>query len=106
MHQRIAALTLLVKDYDKAIAFYTQQLGFQLLEDTDLGNGKRGVGNQAGGRILLFLYTDNFQRDYTQFRERGVRFLEEPRHESYGTVAVFEDCYGNKWDLLEQRITA
>jgi catechol 2,3-dioxygenase-like lactoylglutathione lyase family enzyme len=133
MHQRIAALTLLVKDYDEAIAFYTQQLGFQLLEDTDLGNGKRwvlvapagnlagcslllaqahtepengGVGNQAGGRVLLFLYTDNFQRDYTQFRERGVRFLEEPRHESYGTVAVFEDCYGNKWDLLEQRITA
>ena len=129
MAQHIGALTLLVRYYDEAIAFYVGSLGFELIEDTDLGQGKRWVlvapagagstrlllaqaaseeqtqqiGNQASGRVMLFLHTDNFQRDYTQFRERGVRFLEEPRHESYGSVAVFEDCYGNKWDLLEQR---
>lgn len=66
----------------------------------------RQIGNQAGGRVFLFLHTDDFQRDYAQFRARGVRFLEEPRHESYGSVAVFEDCYGNQWDLLEQRTAA
>ena len=130
MPQYIGALTLLVRDYDEAIAFYTDKLGFDLLEDIDLGQGKRWVqvappqststrlllaqatseeqvqqiGNQAGGRVFLFLHTDNFQRDYSRFREHGVRFLEEPRHESYGSVVVFEDCYGNKWDLLEQRI--
>lgn len=129
MPQHIGALTLLVRDYDEAIAFYTGKLGFELIENTDLGQGKRWVlvappqsmstrlllaqaaseeqarqiGNQAGGRVFLFLHTDDFQRDYTLYRERGVRFLEEPRHESYGSVAVFEDCYGNKWDLLEQR---
>jgi catechol 2,3-dioxygenase-like lactoylglutathione lyase family enzyme len=132
MPQHIGALTLLVRDYDEAIAFYTGKLGFELVEDTDLGQGKRWVlvappqsastklllaqaaseeqvhqiGNQAGGRVFLFLHTDDFQRDYTLYRERGVRFLEEPRHESYGSVAVFEDCYGNKWDLLEQRIAS
>lgn len=129
MTHHIGALTLLVREYDEAIAFYVNKLGFTLLEDTDLGQGKRWVlvapagsgatrlllakaaseeqaqqiGNQAGGRVFLFLHTDNFQRDYAQFRARDVRFLEEPRHESYGSVAVFEDCYGNKWDLLEQR---
>ncbi|GAB2454635.1 hypothetical protein GCM10011375_02170 [Hymenobacter qilianensis] len=132
MPQHIGALTLLVRDYDEAIAFYTSKLGFELVEDTDLGQGKRWVlvappqststrlllaqaasekqvqqiGNQAGGRVFLFLHTDDFQRDYTLYRERGVRFLEEPRHESYGSVAVFEDCYGNQWDLLEQRIAS
>ncbi|MBC6606559.1 VOC family protein [Hymenobacter sp. BT188] len=132
MSQHIGSLTLLVRDYDEAIAFYTGKLGFELVEDTDLGPGKRWVlvappqststrlllaqaateeqvqqiGNQAGGRVFLFLHTDDFQRDYTLYRERGVRFLEEPRHESYGSVAVFEDCYGNTWDLLEQRIAS
>ena len=132
MAQHIGALTLLVRDYDEAIAFYVNMLGFRLVEDTDLGQGKRWVlvapsgsgstrlllaqaaseeqsqqiGNQAGGRVFLFLHTDDFERDYAQFRARGVRFLEEPRHESYGSVAVFEDCYGNKWDLLQQRSTS
>ncbi|WP_133271874.1 VOC family protein [Hymenobacter radiodurans] len=132
MPQYIGAITLLVRDYDKAIAFYTDKLGFELIEDIDLGHGKRWVvvappqsssarlllaqaateeqvrqvGNQAGGRVFLFLHTDDFARDYTLYRERGVQFLEEPRHESYGSVAVFEDCYGNKWDLLEQRIAS
>ncbi|QIL75735.1 VOC family protein [Hymenobacter sp. HDW8] len=132
MPQYIGAITLLVRDYDEAIAFYTDKLGFELIENTDLGHGKRWVvvappqsssarlllaqaateeqvrqvGNQAGGRVFLFLHTDDFARDYTLYRERGVQFLEEPRHESYGSVAVFEDCYGNKWDLLEQRIAS
>ncbi|AYA38695.1 VOC family protein [Hymenobacter oligotrophus] len=128
--QRLGAVALLVRDYDEAIAFYTQVLGFELIEDTDQGNGKRwvlvappnaapgtclllakaegeaqlqAVGNQSGGRVFLFLYTDDFWRDYRAMRERGVHFLEEPRTEAYGTVAVFRDYYGNKWDLLEPR---
>jgi len=118
---------LLVHDYDEAISFYVDKLGFYLLEDTDMCNGKRWVrvathdlaetcvllakatspeqlsrvGNQTGGRVFLFLHTNNFQRDYEAMMSKGVRFLEEPRYESYGTVAVFEDLYGNKWDLLE-----
>ncbi len=126
LQQHLANVTLLVKDYDEALAFYTQQLNFELLEDTPLGKGKRwvriappnntgvalllakantpkelaSVGEQAGGRVFLFLQTNDFWRDYEQMQERGVHFLEAPREESYATVAVWEDLYGNKWDLL------
>jgi catechol 2,3-dioxygenase-like lactoylglutathione lyase family enzyme len=125
--QSIALLTFLVREYDEAIVFFTQKLGFLLTEDTDMGNGKRwvvvrppnspgtalllaraatpeqaaAIGNQTGGRVFLFLHTDNFARDYAAMTSRGVRFLESPRKELYGTVAVFEDLYGNQWDLLE-----
>jgi lactoylglutathione lyase len=127
MKQKIGAIALLVRDYDEAIAFYTQKLGFQLLEDTDLGAGKRWVrvappaaeeaclllaradspeqvaalGNQTGGRVFLFLHTDDFWRDYKVMKASGIRFFEEPRSEPYGTVVVFEDLYGNKWDFIE-----
>lgn len=127
MQQKIAHVALLVREYDEAIAFYTGKLRFDLLEDTDLGAGKRwvllappgsresclllaradspsqvsGVGNQAGGRVFLFLHTDDFWRDHAEMQARGVLFLEEPRQEPYGLVAVFEDLYGNQWDLLE-----
>ncbi|MBL8045399.1 MAG: VOC family protein [Anaerolineales bacterium] len=127
MPQKISALALIVNDYDEAIAYYTQKLGFELLEDAPRGEGKRWVrvappgatetslllaqaaspeqnqhiGNQTGGRVFLFLHTDNFWRDYEAYRARGVKFLETPRDESYGTVVVFEDVYGNKWDLLQ-----
>lgn len=127
MKRHIGAISLLVRDYDEAILFYVDKLGFRIQEDTDMGNGKRWirvaphdsadscillakaaspeqlsrVGNQTGGRIFLFLHTDDFQRDHDAMKANGVRFLEEPRHESYGMVAVFEDLYGNKWDLLE-----
>lgn len=126
MTQSLAQVTLVVREYDEAIAFFTHQLGFHLLEDTILGDGKRwvvvapngsptlrlllarastpdeirSVGNQTGGRVFLFLLTDNFWDDYRNMQSRGVKFLETPRKESYGTVAVFEDLYGNKWDLL------
>ena len=125
MSQNIGALTLLVPDYDEALAYYVGVLGFRLIEDTDLGNGKRwvlvapgetgaalllaravteeqarAIGNQAGGRVFLFLHTTDFAADHARLQARGVRFLEAPRHESYGRVAVFEDLYGNKWDLL------
>ncbi|PWB74535.1 MAG: extradiol dioxygenase [Anaerolineales bacterium] len=129
MNQTIGAISLLVRDYDEAISFYTNKLGFILVEDTDLGGGKRWVtvappgsggtrlllakaaspeqesriGNQTGGRVFLFLHTDDFRRDHEAMQANGVRFLEEPRHESYGTVVVFEDLYGNKWDLLEAK---
>ncbi|NJN15568.1 MAG: VOC family protein [Oscillochloris sp.] len=130
--QRIGAVTLVVRDYDEAIAFYCEKLGFSLIKDRALENGKRWVlvappgdrssclllaraanpaqaeriGDQTAGRVFLFLYTDDFQRDYVEFQARGVRFLEQPRHESYGTVAVFVDLYGNRWDLLELRSEA
>lgn len=129
MPQHIAALSLLVHDYDAAIAFYTQKLGFELLEDTDLGGGKRWVlvsppgatecrlllakattpqqaqcvGQQTGGRVFLFLHTDDFWRDYNTMRAAGVSFTETPRAEPYGTVVVFEDLYGNKWDFIERK---
>ncbi|MFD2648199.1 VOC family protein [Devosia albogilva] len=127
MSQAIATITLVVADYDEAIAFYCDKLGFDLLEDTALG-GKRWVvvapqgggarvllaraaderqravvGNQTGGRVMMFLETDDFARDHRRMLAAGVTFLEEPRHESYGTVAVFVDLYGNKWDLIEPR---
>jgi lactoylglutathione lyase len=127
--QRIAALALLVDDYDRAIAYYTGTLGFRLVEDTQQGPGKRFVrvtppgdgntdlllakaanpeqvariGDQTGGRVFLFLHTDDFWRDYRDYQARGVDFTETPREETYGTVVVFRDLYGNKWDLIEQR---
>lgn len=123
----IAAVTLIVRDYDEAIAWFTGALGFELIEDTPLGDGKRWVlvapkhgaacrlllaradgpeqaariGDQTGGRVALFLTTDDFRRDHVLLLSRGVEFLEAPRTESYGTVAVFRDIYGNKWDLIE-----
>lgn len=127
MKQLIGSISLVVRDYDEAIDFYTRKLRFSLVEDRDMGEGKRWVlvsppgsaetclllakaatpgqesriGDQTGGRVFLFLHTDDFWRDYKDMQANGVRFLEEPRHESYGTVVVFEDLYGNKWDLLE-----
>jgi lactoylglutathione lyase len=136
MTQRLGYVALVVRDYDEAIAFYTQSLGFQLVEDsgaTDrLGQDKRWVlvappgpggtnlllarastpgevsriGNQTGGRVFLFLHTDDFWRDYRAMTARGVKFLEVPREASYGTVAVFEDLYGNKWDLPQLKDSA
>lgn len=132
MRQNIGYVALVVREYDEAIAFFTQELGFTLIEDTDLGQGKRWVlvapagsrgtnlllaravnpeqasriGNQTGGRVFLFLHTDDFWRDYRAMKERGVKFRETPRDESYGTVAVFEDLYGNKWDLLQLKQTS
>lgn len=123
----LGSIALLVRDYDEALAYYVGVLGFRLLDDTDLGQGKRwvrvapagaatglllaraateaqqaAVGQQSGGRVFLFLHTDDFWVDYARLKARGVAFLEEPRPESYGHVAVFRDLYGNKWDLLEQ----
>lgn len=129
MPQSIGAITLLVANYDDAIAFYRDRMGFVLIEDTALGNGKRWVliapslgsearlllakaanpeqatqiGHQAGGRVFLFLHTTDFSADYERMKTNGVTFLEAPRYETYGAVAVFEDLYGNKWDLLEKR---
>jgi predicted enzyme related to lactoylglutathione lyase len=127
MPPHIAALTLVVKSYDDAIRWYRDCLGFTVT-DTDLGGGKRwvtatppgggcallfaratnpaqsaAIGQQAGGRVLLFLHTDDFARDHAAMTAAGVTFLEAPRHEPYGTVAVFEDLYGNRWDLLQPR---
>jgi catechol 2,3-dioxygenase-like lactoylglutathione lyase family enzyme len=132
MSQRLGYVALVVRDYDEAIAFYREKLGFELLEDTDLGGGKRwvlvaprnsvgtalllaravtpeqaaSIGNQTGGRVFLFLHTDDFWRDYHGMIDRGVEFVRPPKEESYGTVAVFVDLYGNKWDLLELRTVA
>ncbi len=129
MAQTIGSVTLVVRDYDEAITYYTTVLGFSLLEDRPLTNGKRWVlvgppgaggtalllaravtpeqatriGNQTGGRVFLFLHTDDFWRDYEAMQARGVRFSETPREETYGTVAVFTDLYGNRWDLLALR---
>lgn len=129
----IALVTLVVRDYDEAIAFYTDAVGFDLVEDTDRGDGTRwvvvrprgaagvgglgnaglllarakneeqeaSVGNQTGGRVGFFLHTEDFAGDHERMTAAGVKFLEEPRHESYGSVAVFEDLYGNRWDLLQ-----
>lgn len=123
----INLVSLVVSDYDEAIAWYTQVLGFRLIEDTPLGAGKRwvvvapaggegtrlllaradndaqqqAVGNQTGGRVFLFLETDDFDRDYAAMQQRGVEFEEAPRREIYGTVAVFRDLYGNLWDLIQ-----
>ena len=131
MGQSIRSISLLVRDYDEAIAFFTGCLRFALVEDTPLGGAKRWVlvappgdngpalllaraataeqesriGNQTGGRVFLFLDTDDFWRDYQEMKSRGVRFTEEPRREAYGTVVVFLDLYGNKWDLVQPDAT-
>ena len=128
VRRRLALTTILVEDYDAAMAFYVGKLGFALLDDTSLtptkrwvvvapthgeGGGlllaravdarqRRAVGDQSGGRVFLFLETDDFDRDHRDFVTAGVRFLEQPRREPYGTVAVFEDLYGNRWDLIER----
>jgi catechol 2,3-dioxygenase-like lactoylglutathione lyase family enzyme len=125
MTQKLAFLSILVPSYDEGIAFFRDTLGFDLLEDTDMGGGKRWVrvaptgaetqfliaeakeeqrdyiGKQGGGRVWLFLQTDDFARDHAAYLAKGVNFQEEPRHESYGSVAVFEDPFGNRWDLIQ-----
>jgi catechol 2,3-dioxygenase-like lactoylglutathione lyase family enzyme len=127
MTQHIGAVALVVRDYDEAIAYYTGTLGFTLIEDVPQGEGKRWVvvappgsretrlvlakaaspgqstriGDQTGGRVFLFLNTDDFWRDHRAYTAHGVTFLETPREEPYGTVAVFQDLYGNRWDLLQ-----
>jgi catechol 2,3-dioxygenase-like lactoylglutathione lyase family enzyme len=123
----LARLSFLVRDYDEAILWFTEKLGFRLIEDTILGESKRwvrvgtdrgvelvlaaadgpeqeaAIGNQAGGRVLLFLETDDFAQDHARMRAAGITFREVPRYEPYGTVAVFLDLYGNPWDLIEPR---
>ncbi|HEV2396387.1 MAG TPA: VOC family protein [Candidatus Sulfotelmatobacter sp.] len=131
MPQTLGYISLLVRDYDEAIAFFTESLAFELFEDTPSkdreGRDKRWVliappnsngtkillakasnpteesriGNQTGGRVFLFLHTDDFWQDYNAMTKRGVKFVRQPKEEDYGTVAVFEDLYGNRWDLLE-----
>ncbi len=130
MKQRIGRLTVVVRDYDEAIDFYVTKLGFALVEDTTMpGQNKRWVvvappgstetqlllaravgdeqltrvGNQTGGRVFLFLYTDDFWRDFNAYQSRGVVFVREPIEEPYGTVAVFQDVCGNLWDLLQTK---
>jgi catechol 2,3-dioxygenase-like lactoylglutathione lyase family enzyme len=128
--QRLALVTLVVNDYDEAIDYYVRILGFTLSEDTPMAEGKRwvvvsppgsagtglllaraandrqrqAVGLQTGGRVFLFLHTDDFDRDYSAYTERGVSFVEQPRQERYGRVVVFTDLYGNRWDLVEPRV--
>ena len=128
MKQHLAQIAIIVKDYDEAIAFYTGKLGFVLREDEQLSETKRwvivappganecglllaraaneqqaaAIGNQSGGRVFLFLHTDDFWSDYERYKSRGIRFVREPSKEAYGTVAVFEDLYGNLWDLIER----
>ncbi len=126
--QHVAQFSVVVRDYDEALAFYVDKLGFERLEDTDLGGGKRWVrvgplgstgagillaravsaeqitrvGNQTGGRVFIFFETDQFWRDYRDLVARGVTFVRPPTKEAYGTVAVFEDLYGNRFDLIER----
>jgi catechol 2,3-dioxygenase-like lactoylglutathione lyase family enzyme len=129
--QHLAHVALLVRDYDEALAYFVDRLGFTLAEDRRISPEKRwvvvtppggqtglllaraatpeqeaAVGRQGGGRVFLFLHTDDFARDHARLRERGVAFTEAPREEPYGTVAVFEDLYGNRWDLLQLRAEA
>ncbi len=126
MKQQLAHIAIVVRDYDEAIAFYTQKLHFDLTEDTKLNESKRWVlvtprgsacslllakavteeqlarvGDQTGGRVFLFLHTDNFQRDFQNLLDQGIKIIRQPVIEPYGTVAVFEDLYGNLWDLIE-----
>ncbi|MBL4908044.1 MAG: VOC family protein [Sneathiella sp.] len=129
MNRKIAALSVLVPDYDQAISYYVDILGFKLISDTPLSESKRwvlvspgdeggchmllakadteqqrlAVGQQTGDRVFAFLHTDDFDRDYNSFKEKDVTFLEEPRDEVYGKVAVFRDMFGNKWDLIEPK---
>ena len=128
MPQYLGLVSLVVSDYDEAISFYVQKLGFTLVEDTyQAAQNKRWVvvsppdakechillaqavndhqatrvGDQTGGRVFLFLYTDDFWRDFNAYKSQGVRFIREPKTEAYGTVAVFEDLHGNQWDLIQ-----
>lgn len=126
MPQRLNLTALLVDEYDTALSFFVGKLGFEVREDAELEDGKRwvvvapqggasglllaravgerqrnAIGDQNGGRVFLFLETDDFARDHLAYTQRGVRFVENPRHEPYGVVAVFEDLYGNRWDLIE-----
>ncbi|MBX2916913.1 MAG: VOC family protein [Cyclobacteriaceae bacterium] len=127
--KNLGLISVVVRDYNEALDFYVNKLGFVLVEDTVLSETKRWVvvapdrhstsnllltkaataeqeahvGNQTGGRVFLFLNTDNFQRDYEAMLGNGVKFVREPKHEAYGTVAVFEDLYGNLWDLIERK---
>ena len=127
MYQRIAHITLIVKDYDDAIEFFTQKLDFQLIEDTKIDEKKRwvmvappgakecalliakasnkrqagSIGNQTGGRVGFFLFTDDFRRDFNKMTDRKINFVRPPAEFNYGTVAVFKDLYGNMWDLIE-----
>jgi len=129
MQQRIAQITLVVNDYDEAIRFYTEKLNFEVIEDTRLSETKRWVrikpksssgfclllakadgeeqksrvGNQTGGRVFLFLYTDDFWRDYKNMQANGILFIREPIEEKWGTVAAFKDLYGNLWDLIQPK---
>lgn len=129
MNQRIVHLTLVVKDYDEAITFYTEKLGFELMEDTPLSEAKRwvlvkpkgdsvcslllakasgeeqekAIGHQTGGRVFLFLHTDDFWRDYDRLVQNEIKFVREPLEQAHGTVAVFEDLYGNLWDLIQPK---
>jgi catechol 2,3-dioxygenase-like lactoylglutathione lyase family enzyme len=129
MNRAVVTVAVVVRDYDEAIAYYTTVLGFELLDDAPLGGGKRWVrvapaggrgaalllaraatpaqearvGDQTGGRVFLFLATDDFGRDHAEFTRRGVRFVEGPRETEYGTVGVFADLYGNRWDLVQYR---
>jgi len=129
MHQELAHIAIVVRDYDEAIEFYKSKLNFTLIEDTVLSETKRWVlmappgstgaqlllargvgdeqqsriGNQTGGRVFLFLYTDNFQRDYDNLIAKNVKIVRTPSVEAYGTVAVFADLYGNLWDLIEPK---
>lgn len=129
MNRKIATMTYMVEDYDEAIEYFTEKLNFSLLEDTQLNDRKRwvriapagtnefclllakadskqqreAIGNQSGGRVFLFLHTDDFYRDFSHMKAKGIVFKEEPRSEPYGVVAVFEDLYGNLWDLLEPK---
>ena len=131
--QRLGLVSLVVIDYDEALDFYVGKLGFELIEDTPMseqnkrwvvvappGSGQTrlllarastpeqaaSVGNQTGGRVFLFLYTDDLQRDFDLYRKRGIEFVRAPKAEAYGTVAVFRDLYGNLWDLLEPKSRA
>jgi catechol 2,3-dioxygenase-like lactoylglutathione lyase family enzyme len=132
VNQNIGYISLIIPNYDEAKNYYTTTLSFDLVEDTDMGEGKRWlvvkpkgsngtalvlaeakskeeiamVGGQGAGRVWLFLHTDDFYRDHQFYASKGVRFLETPREEPYGTVAVFQDLYENKWDLLEPKETA
>lgn len=132
VQQSLGLVSLVVRDYDEALAFFVGVLGFELVEDTPVPEqGKRWVvvsppgatgcqlllarastpeqasrvGSQTGGRVFLFLYTDDFARDHRRYRERGVEFVRDPKEEPYGTVAVFKDLYGNLWDLLQPKAT-
>lgn len=128
MAQSIGSVALVVRDYDEAIAYFVEKLGFELLEDIDQGhkrwvtiapsggsgtslllaqadglNQEVAIGRQTGGRVFLFLHTDDFWGDYQAMVSKGVEFLEKPRDEPYGTVVVFQDLYGNKWDLIQMK---